>query len=367
MPELTRAVLRPARRTRPTAAITVAVLASGAVNAVVLAILVSRSADPIVIDVSIAEAPPPAPAPPPPAISSISVPITINVPAPAPAPAPAPEPRAIDDDLGACPARHTRATEVAIAALPEEASSLAASWFDTRLLATWTEEHVYLSTDEGRSFQRVLAREGQIGHVAFDCHGRLHVARVANDGTIELGTRDDDGATERWTRAAATYAVTHGNGATTLGEVRLAPFAGHVAFLAQDPAVPTRLAIARRDARGRWRSTRLLERAAYTNYQSWDGISIVEIEPHGTDRIRLLLLPYQGGECGYTEYVDATLNLRTLAASARSLGEELPERRKPDLDGLVMQDAAGRWLGFGDDQRTLVRLTKQQIAERTRE
>src|SRR5215218_7853849 len=110
MPELTRAVLRPTRRTRPTAAITVAVLASGAVNAVVLAILVSRSADPIVIDLPIAAAPPPAPPPP-----------------------------AVDDDLGACPARHTRATEVAIAALPEEASSLAASWFDTRLLAAWTE------------------------------------------------------------------------------------------------------------------------------------------------------------------------------------------------------------------------------------
>ncbi|HWO19529.1 MAG TPA: hypothetical protein VNO30_12165 [Kofleriaceae bacterium] len=343
-------------------------LASGAVNAIVLAILVQRSAAPIVISLPAPEPPPP------PSITSISVPITLNLAPPAPAP-PAPPtppaPRALDGDLGPCPARHTRAADVEFATLPEDISTLSASWFDTRLLAAWTGEHVYLSTDEGRSFQRVLDRAGEIGHVAFDCHGRLHVARVANDGTIEIGTRERDELTERWTRAAATHAVTHANGLTSLGEVRLVPYAGHVALLAQELGTKDRIAIVRRDERGRWRSTRLLERASYTNYQSWDGISFVEVEPRGTDRIRLLLMPWQGGECGYSEYVDATLNLRTLATSAKSLGEEAPEpapeRRKPDIAGLMLQDVAGRWLGFGDDQRTLVRLTKLQIAERTRE
>lgn len=88
MPELTRAVLRPSRRTRSTASIAAAVLASGAVNAIVLAILVHRSATPIVIGAPAPEAPPA------PVITNISVPITFNLaplaPSPAPAPAPAP-------------------------------------------------------------------------------------------------------------------------------------------------------------------------------------------------------------------------------------------------------------------------------------
>src|SRR6185295_7106834 len=113
-------------------------------------------------------------------------------------------------------------------------------------------------------------------HVAFDCHGRLHAARVGDAGVIELGTLDEG---ERWSRVGATSAEMYENGNSSHGDMRVVPFDGHVAVIAQEPGRGAWIAVARRDERGRWRSARLLEKAAYTSYGSWQGVSILTAEP----------------------------------------------------------------------------------------
>jgi hypothetical protein len=353
MTELEPVTMRPRRRLS-----TAVVFTAGAIGGM-LAVSWPQEMAVEVIDVP---TPPPMvePVAPPPTTTTVQVsfPITIHVEAPAPVRDP--------EQLGPCPAPHRRATEVAIGALPEPVTKVAASWLDTRLVAAWTAEHVYASTDEGRSFQRVLDHAGTVGHAAFDCHGRLHVARVSNDGVIELGTFDE-GAAERWTRVGATAAETYENGNTSLGDVRLVPFDGHVAVIAAEPGRGAWVVAMRRDERGRWRTARVLEHASYTSYGSWHGVSIEAVEPRGGDRIRLLVMPYQGGECGYNEYADAVLDLRSLASTVTGFKDELPaSRRAKEIDGVheVSRDAAGRWLGIDDKKDGVVRLTAQQLAER---
>jgi hypothetical protein len=344
-------------RTRRIGAIVVAACVAVAVHALVLATIAHRRVAPVIVQLP---PPPPAPAPvqaptPPPPIQ-ISIPISVQ-----------PAAAALDpDELGPCPPPHRRATDVAIGALPEKVTATSASWFDTRLLAAWTDEHVYVSTDEGRSFQRALDRPGKVASAAFDCHGRLHVARVANDGTIAIGTLDERGrAGDRWERAATTFAATYANGVTELGDVALAPYGGDVAVVALDPSNRSHLVVVRRDRLGRWRGEQL-DNAHYA--YAWSGITILALEPRAGERIRLVLEPWQGGECGYNIHVDARLDLRTLAGSARVLDDEQFEvERSPHLAGKLLsslaRDAAGRWLGIVDADSRVVRVTDRQLKE----
>jgi len=114
----------------------------------------------------------------------------------------------------------------------------------------------------------------------------------------------------------------------------------------------------RRDARGRWRAAPLLQDEAYG---SWDGISVLRLEPRA-DRVRLVAMPWQGGECGYAHFLDVTFDLDLRHVRVVQLGEALPDaRRAPTRDGYlqVLRDAAGREVGLVDQpaaQPPLVRL-----------
>lgn len=226
---------------------------------------------------------------------------------------------------------------------------IAASPSDVRLIAAWGEEDVMLSVDEGRTWQKVLEHDGMIEDALFDCHGRLHVLRDHG----QLGTFDDgDGGTETWTRAAAFYDGSDSG--------RLVPDGNGVAVIGPDPAARDQLILARRDMRGRWRSVPL---AHDSEYGSWDGISISAIEPLGKDRFRMLAMPWQGGECGYSRYLEIGFDLDARHVVVTQLGEELPEpsRWRPRaIEGVYLRvrDAAGRWINLADDVDASPRLTR---------
>jgi len=209
-----------------------------------------------------------------------------------------------------------------VIAVPEPTADVTVSWFDQRLLAAWTAEHVYLSTDSGRTFRRVLEHPGTVASIGFDCLGRLYAARVSSDGALVLGQA------ERWAYLAAARE----------GTIAIIPTDDEVAVLItrppsepeaqMHPEAPTTLEIVHRD-RGRWRRHLLLDLARFTDDGSWHGAELVAVEPRSHGRVRLLVNLYQGGECGYNNYVHAIIDPSTLAIRARNLGESLPERFEP--------------------------------------
>lgn len=61
------------------------------------------------------------------------------------------------------------------------------------LVATWTDDAIYLSDDDGRRFERVLDGPGRVAGVAFDCHDRVYAWRLG----LGLGVREAAGETWR--------------------------------------------------------------------------------------------------------------------------------------------------------------------------
>jgi hypothetical protein len=319
----------------------------------------------------------PEPAPPrilPPTVSVVVVapPAVPVAPIAEPPTPPVTEPRvevAIRSRDRACPARHLRATPVERGRLPDGLTKLGASWFDVRLLAAWNDEHVYLSTDEGRSFHRVLDGPGKVAHVAFDCHGNVHAARVLEDGSVMLA-HFVEGATTQPSpeRVGGVHTWRYNNGVVHVDDVRLVPDAGGMAVLAADPGARDRLMLVREEVAGRWRATRLLDRAAYTEL-TWDGIQILRIEPRSGNRVRVIASAYQAGECGDNRYIDAVINLERAIGRVVSTTELPPDEHDLTLDGVPegIRDAAGRWLAIVRDDGGdpyLARWTARELVER---
>lgn len=132
--------------------------------------------------------------------------ITVVAPPPAPAPvyqphfhfaaapaaAPASAPAALPDpfvDRGPCPAPYAAAPK-GQPRLPIGSGALvgfAAAPTDSRWLAVWSRDRLFVSHDGGVAWSRVLDGTGRIIDASFDCHGR---ALVLRDGA-GLGVRDD--------------------------------------------------------------------------------------------------------------------------------------------------------------------------------
>jgi hypothetical protein len=274
------------------------------------------------------------------------------VPMPMAQPQPQPQPIVdVRDPLGPCPAPYRRTTDIEIADVPNlDIEGITASAYDTRLLAAWDQHVVMLSLDEGRTWRDGPASEDHaVADALFDCHGRLRVLF----GTGELATFDDGTPEEETWQTIATFADSTDRG-------RLVIDGGGVAAIGPDPATRDALLLARRDARGRWRSVPLAED---TESGSWDGIEIQAIESLGKDRFRMLAMPWYGGECGYAHYLDIRFDLDARHVSVKQLGEDLPERshwRAPEIDGVLMRvrDAAGRWINVADDPNASSQLTR---------
>lgn len=160
-----------------------ALAGTAAANAALTVGLGARSAPGSLAIAIHVEAAPAAPAPP-------SAPVVIVQAPPAP-PAVAPAvvaPPTRFADLGPCPATHARAPTGALTPPSyEPLRGVATSPTDSRRVAAWTGEQVFVSADGGRTWTGVLAGAGRVLDVAFDCHGRALALRA--DGG--LGVVDD--------------------------------------------------------------------------------------------------------------------------------------------------------------------------------
>lgn len=130
----------------------------------------------------------------------------VEVAVPVAVPAPAPEPPIVEaDEPFECPkppafiegkpaGRALSAEHEAYDYLLDEAAliGIAASPNRPELVATWSEDAIYVSFDDGRRFERVLDGPGRVADVAFDCHDRVYAWRTG----LGLGVRDVAG--ESW-------------------------------------------------------------------------------------------------------------------------------------------------------------------------
>ena len=208
---------------------------------------------------------------------------------------------------------------------------------------------MHISTDEGLSFRRVLDHRGEIGDVAFDCHGRLHVLR----GDGELGTYDPRARSERWTRVARFWSR-----ADQADPGRLIPDGGGVAVIGNTPARRDRLWLVRGDEDGRWHARHLFSDRE-PGY--WSGIYMGSIRVLPGDRIRLTATPnmddYGQAECGYAKLFEVTFELDARRIAVRDLGEGGEHR-----DDRLQQDPAGRWLLVAEGRAS--RLTTEELVNR---
>ncbi len=108
--------------------------------------------------------------------------------------------RAPFGDLGPCPAPHKVAPRGALVQPPRYMlRGVATAPTDTRWVAAWDAEHVYVTRDGGTSWDRVLDGAGAVLDVAFDCHGRVFALRRGSG----LGVRE--GADETWRNIAGIH------------------------------------------------------------------------------------------------------------------------------------------------------------------
>ncbi len=91
-------------------------------------------------------------------------------------------------DLGPCPAPHPRApTGELTQPTFEPLRGVATSPTDSRRVAAWPRDQVFVSADAGHTWRGVLAGDGRVLDVAFDCHGRPLALRAGGG----LGVVDD--------------------------------------------------------------------------------------------------------------------------------------------------------------------------------
>jgi len=325
----------PTRRVRIMRHLTIAALAGAATTAVITAM---RPSAPATVRVPVV------------------VPTVLPIPVPAIVIAPLPIPvafRARDagEALEPCPARYLQATDVDVTDLPEPIEVVTASAHDVRLLAAWNNRHVFLSTDEGRTFRRVLDAAGPVSDALFDCHGRLHVVRSGG----WLGVRDDGALeSEGWSQVARFREPEPDEFPTNGAPVRLVLDGTGVALIGVDPTAPNRLLIARSDRHGRWRVARLFE----DHTEVWDSAEVQAIEPTTAGRIQLIAKTWQDGDCGgWDVYHRVVFDRRDGSVRARRLNEYPEPRPEPPADVVeeAVLDAAGRWVGLAPrayDQRS---------------
>lgn len=304
-----------------------------------------RATSPVIIVAHVA-----APSPPSAPVAPASITITLAIPPPpAPPPSPAPLPPHVEPDpLGACLAPFTAGTAGEINA-PPGLPSITPSRYDVRLLAMWSPEALHVSEDEGQSFHRVLDHRGEIGDVAFDCRGRLHVIR----GDGELGTYDPRTRTERWTRVATFWSR-----GDEVDKGRLILDGAGVAVIGNTPARRDRLWLVRRGEGDRWHAKHLF---SDREQGYWSGIGVGSIRVLPGDRIRMIATPNMNdfglAECGYAKVFEVTFDPGARRIAVRDLGEggERPDDR-------LQQDPAGRWLLVVNDR--VSRLTTDELVER---
>ncbi len=95
-------------------------------------------------------------------------------------------------DRPACPPPRLDAPPLIPGAVPEGILAVAPSRTNAGWIAAWNRDHVYVSSDAGATFTRVLDGKGPVRDVTFDCYGRAIVLRD------EVGIRD--GTRETWHR-----------------------------------------------------------------------------------------------------------------------------------------------------------------------
>ncbi|HUQ01491.1 MAG TPA: hypothetical protein VM261_03300 [Kofleriaceae bacterium] len=188
--ETTQLVLRrEAQRARYRHAWWIALAAGASGNA--LLVLAMWASAPRAAPANVSVMPAPVAASPAPIIvaSPVAAPVIVVVPQPAAAPTGA----QAFGDLGPCPEPHTARPTGALRQ-PSDATveHVAAAPTDSRLVAAWNEDDVFVSRDGGSSWDRVLAGPGAVLDASFDCHGRVLVLREGNG----LGMRD--GVREAW-------------------------------------------------------------------------------------------------------------------------------------------------------------------------
>ncbi|MBK9037023.1 MAG: hypothetical protein IPL61_38200 [Myxococcales bacterium] len=171
-----RAVAPTRRRTSRRGLIVVAGVA--ALHAAVLLGLALAPSASVTWIVTIEASPPPA-APP-----SAMAPVPRSPPTPAPVSAPLTSARA-------CPLARTDAPRLRPPVLPEDIDHVAVAPSNVGWVAAWNPRSIYVSTDAGAHFARVLDGPGRVVDVGFDCFGTV----VAIRGT-QLGLRS--GAREAW-------------------------------------------------------------------------------------------------------------------------------------------------------------------------
>jgi hypothetical protein len=76
-----------------------------------------------------------------------------------------------------CPPPRTEAPRLTPPELPEDVTHVRPSVTNAGWIAAWNDEHVYVSTNAGSSFTRVLDGPGGVRDVDFDCHGRAIAVR----------------------------------------------------------------------------------------------------------------------------------------------------------------------------------------------
>jgi len=93
-----------------------------------------------------------------------------------------------------CPTPRTDAPHLVPPQLDEDVTGLAVSPTNAGWIALWNDNHVFVSTDAGRTFHRALDGHGVVHSVQFDCFGHAIVARR---DLIVLGMKPGDDSLAR--------------------------------------------------------------------------------------------------------------------------------------------------------------------------
>jgi hypothetical protein len=90
-------------------------------------------------------------------------------------------------ELRACPTPRTDAPRIQPPTLDEDVDGLHVSPTNAGWIAAWNDEHIFVSTDAGKTFRRTLDGIGTVRTVAFDCFGRVVTIRGEKLGIADAG------------------------------------------------------------------------------------------------------------------------------------------------------------------------------------
>src|ERR1041385_2784120 len=115
---------------------------------------------------------------------------TVTVPTPAPPPpalAPVPQPAPPQATRPSCPPPRVDAVAPGKLDAPRGVNHVTTSLTNAGWLAAWSEHQVFVSTDAGKNFARVLDGPGDVTDVTFDCFGHPIVSREGRIGILDNG------------------------------------------------------------------------------------------------------------------------------------------------------------------------------------